>query len=256
MNRLRPAALLLLVAALSACDENAVQDITGPMPTARVKFYNFSIGAPGVNFYANDTKLTAISSTTTSESTTGTNYGSVAAGAFYTAIDPGQYTLSGRIAAATDKGLSISSAAATIEEGKHYTYYQSGFYDTAAKQATAFIVEDDFPAQIDYGVALVRFVNASPNSQPMTLYATNIVPAAEIAIGGSVAYQSAGAFTPLPPGVYNLSARTAGSATSAIARTDVSFSGGRVYTISARGDMTVTSTTAANRPFLDNTANR
>jgi hypothetical protein len=30
----------------------------------------------------------------------------------------------------------------------------------------------------------------------------------------------------------------------------------RVYTVSARGDMTVTSTTATNRPTLDNTANR
>jgi len=36
-----------------------------------VKFYNFSTGAPGVNFYANDTKLTAITSTTGAESTTG-----------------------------------------------------------------------------------------------------------------------------------------------------------------------------------------
>jgi hypothetical protein len=44
--------------------------------------------------------------------------------------------------------------------------------------------------------------------------------------------------------------------TNAIARTAVSFSAGKVYTISARGDMTVVSTTATNRPFLDNTANR
>jgi len=29
-----------------------------------------------------------------------------------------------------------------------------------------------------------------------------------------------------------------------------------VYTIAARGDITVTSSAAANRPFLDNTANR
>ena len=35
-----------------------------------------------------------------------------------------------------------------------------------------------------------------------------------------------------------------------------STSGGRLYTIGARGDMTVVSGTAVNRPFLDNTANR
>ncbi len=31
---------------------------------------------------------------------------------------------------------------------------------------------------------------------------------------------------------------------------------GSVYSISARGDTTVKSTTATNRPFLDNTLNR
>jgi hypothetical protein len=36
----------------------------------------------------------------------------------------------------------------------------------------------------------------------------------------------------------------------------VSFNGGKVYTIGARGDITVVSTTATNRPFLDNTANQ
>jgi hypothetical protein len=56
--------------------------------------------------------------------------------------------------------------------------------------------------------------------------------------------------------VYNLAARYAGSTTSAISRAAVSFEEGTVYTIGARGDITVTSTTAATRPFLDNTANR
>ena len=41
-----------------------------------------------------------------------------------------------------------------------------------------------------------------------------------------------------------------------VTRTGVSFLGGRIYTIGARGDITVTSTTATNRPILDNTANR
>ena len=53
-----------------------------------------------------------------------------------------------------------------------------------------------------------------------------------------------------------LSTRYTGSSTNAIVRAGVSFVAGKVYTISARGDITVTSTTATNRPFLDNTANR
>jgi hypothetical protein len=36
----------------------------------------------------------------------------------------------------------------------------------------------------------------------------------------------------------------------------VSFVINHVYTVTARGDMTVVSTSATNRPFLDNTANR
>ena len=42
--------------------------------------------------------------------------------------------------------------------------------------------------------------------------------------------------------------------TNVITRTAVSFAAGRVYTISSRGDMV--STVTANKPALDNTANR
>jgi len=48
--------------------------------------------APGVNFYANSTKITAISSVTGAESTTGTAYGGAANGGLYSAIAPGSYT--------------------------------------------------------------------------------------------------------------------------------------------------------------------
>jgi hypothetical protein len=94
----------------------------------------------------------------------------------------------------------------------------------------------------------------------MTLYAKNTTTGTEIAIGSEVAYKGAGTFTPAPMAVYDLSTRYAGSATNVITRTGVSFIGGRSYTVSARGDITVApSATAcgnANRTCLDNTANR
>jgi hypothetical protein len=42
--------LLLVAAALSAaCEKSAVQDITAPPAgSARIKFFNFGVGAPGV----------------------------------------------------------------------------------------------------------------------------------------------------------------------------------------------------------------
>ena len=256
MIRYRFFALLLGAAALSACDKNAVQDITGPLPAARVRFFNFGVNAPSVNFYANDTKMTATSSGTGVEATTGVSYGGVGSGGMYAGIDPGQHTFSGRIAATTDKDLPISNLTATLEDGKKYSMYQSGFYNTTAKTVDAFIVEDPFPDEFDYSVAYVRFVNAISNAQPMTMYITPDSGGAAVAIGGEVAYKSAGAFTAVPSGLYDLATRYTDSTTNKIIRANVSFSAGRVYTITARGDITITSTTLTNRPFLDNTLNR
>ncbi len=256
MNRYGYLAALCCAAALAACEKNRVQDITGPFPSARIKFFNFGVNAPGVNFYANETKMTAILSGTGTESTNGVTYGGVGAGGAYSAIAPGQYTVTGRIAAATDKDLPIATVSATIADGKFYSFYMSGFYDATAKTVDAFVVEDPVAAPTDYSVATVRFVHAIGNANPLTLYAKNSTTGTEVAVGAELAYKAAGAFTALPAGVYDLSTRYTGSPTNVITRTAVSFSGGRVYTIGARGDITVTSTTATNRPVLDNTPNR
>lgn len=256
----RLAAALLCAAAASACGKDAVREITGPVPGAQVKFFNFGVGSPGVNFYANDQKMTAIGSATSTESTTGTTYGNAGAGGLYTAIKPGQYTLSGRIAAATDKDLVVSSITTTLADGKYYSYYESGFYSSATKTIDAFILEDVLPTTIDYTKADIRFVNAISNgTAPLVLSLTNsdtTLHAPAITIGGSVAYKNGGAFTPVPEAAYDLRARYAGDTTTKILREGVSFGGGHAYTITARGDITITSTTATNRPQLDNTANR
>lgn len=251
-------AALLCASLLSACGEAPVRDISGPPPAAsRIRFFNFGVNAPGVNFYAGATKMTAITSATPgTESTTGIVYGGVGAGGAYSAIAPGDYTLTGKIAAATDKDLVISSVTATIADGKYYSFYMSGFYNTTTKTVEGFVVEDPVVAPTDFTVATVRFVNAISNSNPMTLYAKNTVTGVEVAVGGDLAYKGAGAFTPLATAVYDLSTRLTGSTTNTIVRTGVSFLGGRVYTIGARGDITVVSTTATNRPVLDNSANR
>ena len=258
MNRYKAIAALLCAAALTACDyeKNAIQELTAVPPVAGVKFFNFGLNAPGVNFYANDTKMTAVLSATGTEAVTGVTFSSVSAGGFYSAITPGSYTLSGRIAAATDKDLAVSTVTATILDGKYYSFYMSGFYDAATKKVEGFIVEDPFPAALDYTVAYVRFVNAISNSTPMTMFAKNTTSAVEVPIGGAVAYKAGSAFVAVPNGTYDLNTRVTGSATNVITRAGVSLLAGRVYTIGARGDITIVSTTATNRPFLDNTLNR
>ncbi len=256
MRRYLPVAGLICAAVLSSsCDKNAVQTITGAAPTSAVKFFNFGVNAPAVNFYANDNKITAITSATGAESNLGTSYGGVGSGGFYSGLDPGQYTLAGKITAATDNGVAITSLAAPVADGKYYSYYISGFYNTTTKTAEAFIVEDPLPA-IDKTVTYVRFVNAISNSSPMVLSAKNQTTGVITPVGAAVGYKSAGAFVSLPGGIYDVSARVSGASTDAVVRTGVSFVTGTVYTIGARGDMTVVSTTATNRPFLDNTANR
>ena len=256
--------LLLCAATVSACGDNAVQNITAPASGAFVKFHNFAIGAPGVNFYSDATKVTAISSTSGAESATGTTYpaagvGGVGDGGFYSALDAGTHTLSGKIPdnATTDKGVTISSASATLEAGKYYSYFQSGVYNTTTKQTDAFVIEDPFISTFDYTVAYVRLVNASSNSQPMTLYAKNTTTLVEVPIGTAVAYKAGGAFVSLPEGIYDLSARASGSSTNVVVKTAVSFLAGRIYTVTALGDVTLSTTgTAATRPVFNVTPNR
>jgi hypothetical protein len=268
MHRYRPLALLLAVAALFACDKNGQQDITAPVSGAFVKFHNFGVNAPAVNFYAGSSKVTAISSancqppndTTTvcrtsgNEATTGTAYGSLGNGGLYNQLPAGSTTLAGEIAAATDKNLAVASVSSALETGKFYSYFISGIYDTTAKKVEAFVVVDSLPAIADYSQAYVRFVNAVSNSQPMQLFAKSSVTGTEASAGSTVAYKSAGAFVALPGAVYDLNTRTAGSSTNVVTRTAVSFVGGHVYTVTARGDMNAT--VAGNKPALDNTANR
>ena len=260
MNRTRALAALFCVAALtalSACDENALQEISGPEAGARIKFFNFGVNAPGVNFYANETKMTAISSTSGVESTTGIVYGAVGSGGLYSSIAPGAYTLTGKIAATVDKDLVIATQAGTIENGKAYSYFMSGFYNTTTKASDGFLLEDGFAPTIDFTVAYVRFVNAISNANPMQLIVTSTTIATLVdTIGGVIAYKGGGAFEAVTPGVYNLATRYAAATTNAITLAAISFVAGRVYTVSARGDITVVSATLANRPILNHNSNR
>lgn len=251
------AGLVLSAAALAACGETGQTDITAPAPSAQVLFFNEALNAPGVNFYADTAKLTAVGSSTGTPSTLGTNYGQVAAGGYYTGVTPGQHTLAARLSDST--AATISSVPQGIVAGKLYSYYQSGVYDATAKKADAFVVEDPVPATYDYSVANVRLVNAIYNSTPGTMTLVNndttIHPTpAPVVIGGAVGYKSAGAFTPVPPGTYSVTVSGLGTTSSVIGA--ISVAGGHYYTVTARGDVTVTSSKAANYPKLDNVTNR
>lgn len=261
MNRYASLAVLIVSGLLAACGDKTVQQLAeAPLASSRVRFFNFGVNAPSVNFYADETKMSAVVSTTGTESTTGISYGGVSAGGDYSAIAPGQHALAGKIAAATDKDLAISTLNATIEDGKYYSFYMTGPYSTTTKTVDNFIVEDAFSPPPDLNTATVRFVHAVYNANAMTLYAKSTTSGTEVPIGSQVAYKGAGAFVNIPAGSYDISTRYGGITTNAMSRTGVSFVGGHVYTITARGDITVAPTTTAcgptNKTCLDNTANR
>ena len=150
MTSHRVYAALLSAALLSSCDKDAVQQLTGPVPGSQIKFFNFGVGAPAVNFYANDQKITAILTATGTESTVGTVYGGAGAAGLYAAIDPGQYTLTGKITATVDKDRAIATVSSTLEDGKSYSFYMSGFYNTTAKTVDGFVVEDPLPPAVEH----------------------------------------------------------------------------------------------------------
>ena len=250
-------AILACAATLVACSKDAVQIISAPATGASVKFYNFSMGSPGVNFFANDAQITALRSDSGATTKGGTNYGAVAAGGLYSAVPVGQVSLTGRIGAVAG-AVTIATVPAPLADGKFYSLYLSGPYNTTTNSTDAFIIEDAMPA-FDYTNANVRFVNAIANApNPMVLWAKSTTVKDSVPIGGTagIGYKGATAFVPIRGDAYDLTVRYPGSNTAVVTLAAQTFSVGRVYTISSRGDITITSTTAANRPVLNNTANR
>lgn len=251
-------AILACTATITACSKDAVQIISAPVSGASVKFYNFSTGAPGVNFFANDAQITALRSDSGTTTKSGTTYGAVAAGGLYSAVPTGQVSLTGRIGTVTDAGVTIATVPVPLADGKFYSLYLSGPYNTTSKSTDAFIIEDPMPA-FDYGNANVRFVNAIANApSPMVLWAKSTTVGDSVAIGGTagIAYKGATGFVPIRGDAYDLVVRYPGSNTAVITLAAQTLSSSRVYTISSRGDITITSTTAASRPILNNSANR
>lgn len=262
------AVALASVFSFSCKKDKSIKVIDIPLDAAnnaRIKYFNFAAGAPSVNFYANGVKVSAILSATGSENSAGTAYGAVYPISNYSTIVGGTYKINGIVpsTAAANANVSISEISSVLGNGKYYSFYTSGIYNSTTKTAESFILEDVLPlSTASNTVSYVRFVNTIPNgTSGMNLVIKNAVTAVETVVATNIGYKTATAFIAVPIGSYELYVRYPSSATNIISRNGttngvVSFLGGRTYTVGARGDMTVTSATAANRPLLDNTANQ
>ncbi|MCX2582479.1 hypothetical protein [Pedobacter sp. MR22-3] len=262
------AVLLIPFISFSCKKDNSIQVIDIPIEAtevARIKYFNFTAGSPSVNFYANGVKVSGILSNTGSESTAGTAYGAVYPASNYSVINPATYKINGIIpsTATANANVTISEVNSNLEKGKYYSLYTGGIYNSATKTAESFILEDVLPPNnASNMVAYVRFVNAIPNgNSPMTLVIKNAVSGLETVVATGIAYKAGSVFVPVPIGSYELYVRYSASGINIISRNGttngvVPFLGGRTYTVGARGDITITSATAATRPLIDNTANQ
>jgi hypothetical protein len=254
---------LLLSVLIFSCKKDGIHEIasSGTDTGAQIKFYNFGINSPTINFYANDNKISAITSVTGVEAITGIAYGSIFPASNYSLLTGGAYTFKGIVPAlaAISPNAVVATLPATLENGKFYSMYTCGFYNATAKTTDAFIVEDKIP-EANATSANVRFVNTIPNgASGFDLVLKNTTTLTELVIAKNIAYKAVSDFALVPNGVYEVYARYPNTATNIISRNGtsvVSFIYGRTYTVSSRGDITVTGTTATNRPFLDNTSNR
>ena len=271
MTRYRTLAVVLGAVTVAACGDKTTQlsNITAPpIAGAFVQFFNFSVGAPQVNFYAGALKVTGVSSsncappndttsvclTTGNESTTGTAYGGVANAGFFAQVAPGAVALSAKITATTNNGVAVATTNATLAAGTSYSYYMSGIFNAGTNASDAFVIADTLPA-VNLDTVYVRFVNAISNASNTLALSVKLESSGTVtAVGAAQAYQTAGAYTVLPAGLYDLTVQATGASSALVTRTAVSFVAGHVYTVTARGDPT--SGVTANKPALDNTANR
>lgn len=253
-------AVLLLSTIILSCDKTDIQTIDSPVKESGIKFYNFSVNSPAVNYFANDIKVTSAVSTTGAESgTTGLTYGTVyPANGAYATLDRGTYDFKATrpSTAATDKNLVINKLTANVVEGKNYSLYMCGFYNATAKTTDAFILEDVLPP-IDTGFVYVRFLHVSPNANPVDfIMKRKNGPVGELSIVKNIAFKSGSAFVKIPQGVYDLIIRYPNTSVDVYNRADFSVLKSNVYTFNLRGDITVGGTTATNRTFVDAVNNR
>ena len=216
-------AVLLLSTIIYSCEKNAVQEIAGPVSGAQVKFFNFALNGPSVNFYANDKKISAVTSATGAESATGTNYSLVfPATNNYAVIVPGTYNLKSVVpsTATANANTVISSLSKTIEDGKFYSLYTCGLYNATARTSDAFILEDALPP-IDTSTAYVRFVHVSYNANPLNFIMKNTTTLVETTVATNVAFKTGSAYFKIPSGIYDLILRYPGNATPVVIRTAV-----------------------------------
>jgi hypothetical protein len=250
--------LSLIAVAFYACEKNTFQvidtkEFNGPF----LRGYNFAASGPTVNVYVNDVKVTAIGSTTGKEATAGI----AAYGVFPTTNSYVNLTSNGTVTvksvvpstATTNPGVVTATLNSDLQQGKYYSFFTAGVYNSTTKTTDAVILEDKIPA-LDTAAAYIRFVNLVPN-QPngYNLVITNRATLQSINISPTILFKAATDFVKVPAGIYDLRATTVNAGVSTfINRTELTVSKSYVYSLITKG----TGAASPNNYAIDMTRNR
>ena len=237
--------ILCVVSVLfTACDENAIPEITEPVSDTAtyVKFFLHAETAPEVNFYLDDQKMSSVSSSS-SDAQQGNKYGSVFPSNAYAIVPSGSFNLYARDL----DGNVIATNAVTLDADKHYSAYLGGSTDSYE----VFLIEDPLPP-LDNVKIYWRFVNTMSGipfavdayAVKAAVAATDDAPAQPVQIinlGKGINYKQAGEYQELSPGKYNFRIFESGTeydvetSTPFIQNTVTAASKGRVYSTQIRG---------------------
>ncbi len=253
--------LLGICTVIAACKDGkeAVPDITKPITGAKIRLYNFAYNSPGVNFYANQQKISAVTSANGSEAVGGVAFGGTYPANQYALTPAGQTTFK---AQTSSTNLTMPNAVLTtvdknVEEGKYYSLFTSGVYNATTKTTEGFIVEDIFPKVADTAQANIRIVNSGFNTSTLSMILTltkvtnGVTRIDTVNIASGVPYKSASPYVGFRPGAYAIVVTDLASGKK-VTRAATTFLTDRVYTLALRGNL-ITSVPA---PFIDNTVNR
>lgn len=223
---------------LGACDKNAIEDFNDPVSGgAYVKFVHAAPDAPAVNFYLDNTKVSAIAANSAGEEQGMTfaknvvfpsNYG-------YANVEAGTRMLQA-ITPATLGNTVTAKNSVTLADGKYYSSFLIG---TAGAYET-YTVEDMLP-EVSNGKAHVRFVNllqSATNGYAASAVrtATSETPETRTAIGQTISVKGNTAYVAIEPtGSYIIEFKennAAGTITKSSSFTPI---GGRAYTVVISG---------------------
>ena len=238
-------ALFITVIFFSACDKNAIPELTQDVAAdgAFVKFFLQVENAPSINFYLGDQKVSAVNSSTTDD-VQGSDYGTVYPSNAYAIIPAGNFDVNAK----NLEGNVIATTEASFSAAENYTAYLVG----TTENYEVFVMKDQLPPD-DRIKIYWRFVNTMANmpfkvdfyairdAQP----ATGGSPAQSVevvSLGNSIGFKEAGEYKELQPGNYTFKVFESGSdydpeTSEAYLENSVNLgSKGRTYSTQIRGE--------------------